>query len=260
MHPTSDLTIDTYFTFAEFGQFNKTYDAIAVIDILRATTTIATTLNHGRSAVYPVSTIEEASTLKDRLNEDTLLAGERKGVRIDGFDLGNSPLEHKDYKGREKAVVMTTSNGTKAIAKTRNHGQVYLLSFANFSVTLAAFKNARNIAVVCAGSHGEFCLEDTICAGLFVQKLKSSVPQYSLNDASIYASQHSRNLWSEFFPDSAALYTVISTSRHARHLQSLGFDSDIQYAAMLDANPVAIKLQDSKLVSLTADKVAKDQN
>lgn len=140
-----------------------------VIDVLRATTTILTAFQHGCSGVVPVETVYQA---KDMLTEGDLLAGERNGRKLPGFELGNSPLEYMSLELNDKRIIMTTTNGTRAIHKAAKASQV--LAACNLNARAAA-KHAlslkKNITIVCAGTKDRFSLEDGLCAGLIIEEM-----------------------------------------------------------------------------------------
>src|SRR4029079_4829277 len=143
---------------------------VFVIDILRATTTMCAALHSGARALIPVAATEEALRLAQTIGSaDVLLAGGRQAVRIRGFQLGNSPLEMTETAVRGKTLIVTTSNGTKALLACQGAGAVYPACAANLSL---AAERAREVVergggvlLVCAGRDGAFSLEDAYCAG-----------------------------------------------------------------------------------------------
>lgn len=150
-----------------------------VIDVLRATTTMAYALAAGCREIIPCAEIEEARAVADCVPPGSiLLAGERGGLPIEGFDLGNSPEEFTPEVCRDKTIVMTTSNGTRAILASLEADQVYVSSFANLTATvedavvLLLKKGRRHpIHIVCAGSEGKPAEEDTLFAGCLADQL-----------------------------------------------------------------------------------------
>jgi 2-phosphosulfolactate phosphatase len=141
-----------------------------VVDVLRATSTIAQALESGYRRVFCCAEIEEARKLRDRLG-DAILAGERRGEAIPGFDLGNSPREF--LEPRAETLVLSTTNGTRAIvAAARNAGAVLVGSLLNLDAVVGAARTAgTDVEVVCAGVEARFTLDDAYCAGRMAELL-----------------------------------------------------------------------------------------
>jgi 2-phosphosulfolactate phosphatase len=210
---------------------------VFVIDILRATTAMCAALSHGAKAMIPVSSTEEALRLAQTIRStDVLLAGEKNCVRIPGFHLGNSPLEMTETAVRGKTIIVTTTNGTKALLACQGAAGVYPTCAAN--LTLAAEKarevleRDRNLLIVCAGRDGAFSLDDAYCAGrLAVATLGGRKPRRGLNDAGIAILDLVRRYGDNW-------ERPLGYSRAGRELIRLGFREDVLEAARLDAYPV----------------------
>jgi 2-phosphosulfolactate phosphatase len=142
-----------------------------VVDVLRATSTIAQALASGYERVYCCAEIEEAQALREQLGEG-LLGGERNAVRIEGFDVGASPREFLG-EPRDRTVIFSTTNGTRAILETAARAEEVLLgSLLNLeAVAAAARERGEDVTIVCAGFQGQFALDDAYCAGRIVQLL-----------------------------------------------------------------------------------------
>src|SRR5512133_3517774 len=142
-----------------------------VVDVLRATSTIAQALASGYERVYCCAEIEEAQALREQLGEG-LLGGERNAVRIEGFDVGASPREFLG-EPRDRTVIFSTTNGTRAILETAARADEVLLGgLLNLdAVAAAARERGEDVVVVCAGFQGQFALDDAYCAGRVVQLL-----------------------------------------------------------------------------------------
>ncbi|HUE95647.1 MAG TPA: 2-phosphosulfolactate phosphatase [Longimicrobiaceae bacterium] len=158
---------------------------VVVLDILRATSTIVQALSAGAKAVFPVASIEEALRLANTFGRDeVLLTGERRCLPIEGFDLGNSPREFTRSRVAGKTLVMTTTNGTAAMALTVNSARVYIGSLLNMGAIVdeLAAQEAEPL-LLCAGRERAFALEDAVCAGVFADRLMEARPgKWSLND------------------------------------------------------------------------------
>src|SRR3954447_12048345 len=142
-----------------------------VVDVLRATSTIAQALATGYERVYCSGEIDDALALKATLG-DAILGGERNAVRIDGFDVGASPREFLG-EPRAETVIFSTTNGTRAILETASRSNHVLLgSLLNLdAVATAARELDDDVTIVCAGFQGQFALDDAYCAGRIVQLL-----------------------------------------------------------------------------------------
>lgn len=137
-----------------------------VIDVVRATSCIVEALANGARGVLPAISIEEAGRLRDtRGGNGVLLCGERHGLRIEGFDLGNSPAEFTREVVAGKNLVMTTTNGTRALAAADGADRILASSFLNLSAVADEIRGDADIVVVCAGKEGRFAMDDTVCAG-----------------------------------------------------------------------------------------------
>ena len=208
-----------------------------VIDILRATTAMCAAMHHGAKAIIPVASAEEALRLAQTIGSaDVLLAGEQHCVRIPGFTLGNSPLEMTEAVVRGKTLIVTTTNGTKALLACQGAAAVYPTAAANLG--LAAEKGREvlerdgDLLVVCAGRSGGFALEDAYCAGrLAAAVLGSPRARRGLNDAALAALDLVRRSGDRWERPRAR-------SRAGRELVRLGFRDDVADAGRLDAYPV----------------------
>ena len=142
-----------------------------VVDVLRATSTIAQALASGYERVYCCGEIDQALALREELGEG-LLGGERNAVRIDRFDVGASPREFLG-EPRARTVIFSTTNGTRAILESASRSEHVLLgSLLNLDAVAAAARDVgEDVTIVCAGFQGQFALDDAYCAGRIVQLL-----------------------------------------------------------------------------------------
>jgi 2-phosphosulfolactate phosphatase len=202
-----------------------------VIDVLRASTTLAQALSAGAEAVFPCGEVAEAQAIAANLPAGSfLLGGERSGVRIAGFDLGNSPLEYAPEIVQHKTIVFTTTNGTKALNRCRLAERIVIGCFANLAAVAQAVGGAKlPVHLVCAGTEGEMSAEDVLCAGALVSELQMLWGRKILteNDAN-------RLAFELYFPrsrDESLLLAALRESRGGRNLLALGYDADIEWAA-----------------------------
>lgn len=202
-----------------------TKQVVIVLDIFRATSFIVTALAFGAKRIIPVATIQEAKRLA---NQERILAGERRGQKIEGFDLSNSPSLLRDYPLADREIVLTTTNGTAAIQKAKQAGQLLLGSFLNLSACCrAAVQQDRSILILCSGTEGAFSLEDSVAAGGIIDTCLQMNPTYQLDDLGLMAQQSYRSWrrrgWNE-----------LKNSRTGRRVIALGLEEDLDYALQID--------------------------
>ena len=164
------MTAETYFSAAEADAAQVAGATAVVIDVIRATSTIVEGLAAGARAVYPALSSEEAIRLVNSLGrDDVLLCGERKGLKIEGFDLGNSPSEFTPARVAGKRLVMTTTNGTRAFLAAEGCDRILAASLMNLSAVARAVSGDERIVFICAGKEDRFSLDDALCAGLILR-------------------------------------------------------------------------------------------
>jgi 2-phosphosulfolactate phosphatase len=163
-----------------------------VVDVMRATSTIAQALASGWERVYCASGIDEARTVRDRLGEG-LLGGERDAVQIPGFDLGASPREVREPKG--STLIMSTTNGTRAIVAAAEASEtVFLGSLLNLDAVVAAVQErGEDVLVVCAGWKDGFAVDDAYCSGRITRQLEGERTDAAVA-AELIAGRFSRSI------------------------------------------------------------------
>ena len=226
--------IDVCFTYSEL---QDTCGKLSIIiDTLRATTTIITALNNGARYIIPVETVNEASKQKN-VYKDALLGGERKGLKIDGFDLGNSPLEYSKDIVSGSGIIFTTTNGTRAI-KSALGSKIILAALINSKAVSDYIKSAGNeITIVCSGTKGRFTMEDTYTAGCIISK----TARYDLTDSAFAA----KCLYESMNKDPEFLY---KTCTHLKYLVNKGFKEDIMYSLKEDTTETIPFYIDGKII------------
>lgn len=219
---------------------NKT---AVIIDVLRATTTIVTALRNGARNVIPVAEVEEAVELSRNFSpEDQVLAGERMCVQIDGFDLSNSPLEFTEERVRDKAVFLTTTNGTRAIQGTQA-AEVLIGALVNATATgqyLA--KQGRDAVLICAGTLGHFSMEDHLAAGAIIHAIKDIDPSAETDDfslASLILYQHCST--------EEKMHQLLDQTQHYRRLKGLGLIGDLDHCLCQDSMPILAGYEDGSV-------------
>ena len=209
-------------------------DVWLVLDLLRASSTIVTWFERGGKELYPESTVDAALLLKTRMQKEghsPLLMGEKNAVPPDGFDAGNSPLEisGKTVKQFPTAIIATT-NGTKAILKAVASGAaVYIACARNALYAVdSAIAHGHNIGILCAGRVGRPAMDDTICAGLMVERFCRFLPNIVLSDGANIALK----IWKS---TKGSFEHNIRIADHAKFLKKIGYSEDISFACERDS-------------------------
>ena len=221
--------------------FHKDNAIVVVIDVLRATSAITTAFYNGVSKMIPVATIEEALRYK---TQGMIVAAERNGEVVEGFDLGNSPFGYMNAKVKGKTIAITTTNGTQAIEAAKNAKTVIIGSFLNLDLIIDYLKTEnRDVVLLCAGWKNKFNLEDTLFAGAVADALISKHQYTTACDSAIAAEQ----LYHLAKHD---IYQFLSLSSHRNRLQKLNLERDIKYCLTPNQCPVIPIMENGSLVKL----------
>jgi len=194
---------------------------VVIVDILRATSTMVAGLASGVKKIAPVAHLEETEAFA---KSGYLVAGERDGKKIEGFDLGNSPFEFMDIAQQKPSIVMTTTNGTKALKFSESAEKIIVGSFLNITAVADLLsKITSDIVIFCAGWKGKFNLEDTLFAGALIKSLQEKTQNIMLDcDSAIAAkslyTQHEKNL-----------IHIIKQASHVSRLSSLAAKKDVEF-------------------------------
>lgn len=171
------MKLNVHFSSNHLDELYFTGKTTVVIDVLRATTVIVTALNNGAREVIPVSTVDFAMKISgNAFSGQTLLGGERNTKKVEGFQLGNSPLEYKAEIVAGKSIVLHTTNGSKAIVKAKFSESLFICCFHNLpAVAQHLVLLGKDVEIVCAGTSGSFNLEDAVCAGRLIAEIQSLI-------------------------------------------------------------------------------------
>lgn len=200
--------------------------AVAVIDVLRATTVMATALHNGANAIIATADIDEALRLRAERVPDALLCGERNGSRIPGFDLGNSPYEFGAQVVAGKTLIMCTTNGTRAIESAGAPDLLVALSFANLSAAASILLQAGlPVELLCSGTNGRFSLDDALCAGMTLAWL-SAQTTVQTDDLGKMLLQFARQ--------EGSIAGKLNECVHKRFLENSGYERDLAFCFSLD--------------------------
>lgn len=227
--------------------YKENFDIVVVIDVLRATSAITTALHHGVHRIIPVSTVEEA---REYLAKGYICGAEREGQVVPGFDFGNSPYAFMDPALKGKTIVLTTTNGTRAIQMASDRHTVVIGCLNNLEV-LCKYLIARHQStlILASGWKDKVNLEDTICGGAIADMLLESRKFRSDEDSTVAA---------KFIYRSARehLWSLLRASSHRRRLIKLNITRDVKYCLTLNSVPCIPILQDGALVKLEPEMVA----
>ena len=231
--------ISTCFLPALFEKYTNPDSIVVVIDVLRATSVISTAFHYGIKEIIPVQSLEEAKNYQGKANH--IVAAERNAMPVDGFDYGNSPFHYMNDKVKDKTLVLTTTNGTKALEIAKHHKTI-TASFVNFDavVDYLILQN-KDVILLCSGWKGFFNLEDSIFAGKLAEKLMNNAFQNS-NDSTLAAIEL-------FHSSEADLLSFLSNSSHRKRLKNLNMEEDTKFCLnpTFQSNIVPI-LKDGKLI------------
>jgi 2-phosphosulfolactate phosphatase len=235
------MRTEVYFAPAQVEESQFREKNVVVVDVLRASTTIVTALNHGAREVIPVATIEAAVKIAGGLfGETTLLCGERDGRTIEGFQLGNSPGEYTEENVKGKTLVFTSTNGSIALTKGKYALRLVVAGFVNMSAVVEFLQHFEDdLSILCAGKLNAFCLEDAVCAGMLVSRLMAGeVERLELSDA----TEAALRLFESFGRN---LLQMLQRVEHGKYLQEIGFGSDLEVCAQVDSIPILPVMEDN---------------
>ncbi len=237
------MKIDILFTPSSVDELHLRDKNIVVIDVLRASTTIVTALANGAREVIPVASVESAVKISSNLaGEVVLLGGEQNGKMIEGFNLGNSPQEYTEDVVKNKYIIFNTTNGSQAMVKSKYAKNLVIGCFVNVSKIVEFIKETGgDFTIICAGSNGVFCLEDTVCAGMIIGKLQQDGgPDLAITDAALAAEM----LYKSFGKN---ILSMLKKTEHGKYLIELGFGDDLKICAGVDVCQVLPFLSENVL-------------
>lgn len=235
------MRIDAHFTLAEVDPATLSDASAVVVDVVRATTCIVEALANGALAIYPTESTEEAVRLAQSLGrEDALLCGERKGVKVEGFDFGNSPHEFAPDAVAGKKLVMSTTNGTRALGAAAGARRVIVGALTNLGAVAQAVSDDEALALVCAGRNGIFSIDDALCAGHLIRRVVESVPgEHELNDAARAALALAEG--------QEPTAGFLATTAAGQAIAAIGFEEDLEVCGAVDRHDIVPVLHDQAI-------------
>ncbi|MGH9419610.1 MAG: 2-phosphosulfolactate phosphatase [Thermoanaerobaculia bacterium] len=247
------MKLDVFMSPTEIVAADTQGRVVAVIDVLRASTCIAVALDNGAKSVIPADSSDEVITRSKQFERSHVrLACERRMLMIPGFDMGNSPLEFTAEAVSGCTVLISTTNGTRALLGVQGARDIIVASYVNLSAVSAMLRTAArsdlDISIVCAGTEGHFSLEDAACAGRYVRALSSkSSSTIVQNDAAQACALIDRK-----YGDN--ITKIFKDSSHGKALEEAGFGDDLVACAALDSHPVVPIYQERQITRLGPDR------
>lgn len=217
---------------------------VVMIDVLRASSTIASALSNGAKGVIPVADMATGSRISQEMDSaKVLLCGEKNGVKIEGYDLGNSPLDYTRDRVSGKTIILNTTNGTKALKRSLQARQVVIGSFLNLGSVVEYLGDKEDIAFVCAGWRGRMSLEDLLCAGNIIYEIiGNTLPETAFDGAKV-----ALGLYEKFSDD---IEQTVQSSNHGRRLQNIIDEGDFMYCCKVNQLQVLPVMKDGIITDL----------
>ena len=242
------MKINVLFSPLNADELYFTNKTVIVIDVLRASSTIITALANGAKEVVPVATVEFAVKVSGGMfGGQTLIGGERNTKKIDGFAIGNSPFEYSRDVVEDKFIVFYSTNGSKAIVKAKFAEELFICSFINLSAVVKHLTNLnKDIEILCAGNNNLFSLEDSVCAGKLISKMKRKNKKLELSDSGLAALA----LFEKFGED---VFSMLKETEHGIKLLENGFENDVKYCSE-DNSTKCIPVMDGKVLKVLQSK------
>ncbi|NVJ85351.1 MAG: 2-phosphosulfolactate phosphatase [Algoriphagus sp.] len=205
---------------------------VVVVDIFRATSTMIAALANGIEEIQTFADLESCRAMREK---GYLIAGERNGKTVEGFDLGNSPVAFLEEYHEGKKLAMTTTNGTLAISKSQDADEILIGAFPNLSATIRYIQSQqKDVLIHCAGWKGRFNLEDSLYAGALAKSLEKT---HSSDDDGALAMK------TLFEKEGHQIKNYLSKASHAKRLQNQGIEKDIDFCLTFDLYEMVGKVE-----------------
>lgn len=238
------MQIDVIFSASEVNPSRVKGKTVVVIDVLRATSVMVTALDNGAKKVVAVLSPAEGFDYRNKTTEKVVLAGERNSDKIDGFDFGNSPLDMTGHNIKGCTLVMTTSNGTRAIRNSAASSELFVTAFLNAKATVGALAGFQDIVLVCSGSNGTFTMEDTLCAGYLVDLLMEQNDSVELTDATVASRQL-------YLMVQENIHELAGKGRHYSLLKGKGLMADLEYCFQKNRVDIVCQRMENAIYAVT---------
>lgn len=233
-----ERTVEVIFSPLLLNLYDLKSKQVVVIDILRATSTICAALHKGAKSIIPVMDLEDALQYQEK---GYITGGERNGIKIESFDLGNSPREYDDFDVMGRDIVLTTTNGTKCVELSKRAGakEIYAGSFFNAQVLAEhLLSTGDNVILFCAGWKNRVNMEDSLFAGYMIQLLSPTLKPTG------DSSQIALGIANSGMDDPVK---YLEKASHAERFKRLGV-TDLPYCLQRDIHPTLARLEDGSIV------------
>lgn len=221
------MKLNVHITTQHLDELYFTGKTSVVIDVLRASTVIVRAIQNGAREVIPVGTVDFAMKISgNAFNSQTMLCGERNTKKIEGFFLGNSPLEYTSEVIAGKSIILYTTNGSKAFVKAKFSENLFAACFNNLpAVAKHLIELNKDVEIICAGTNGSFNYEDTVCAGKLIFEMMEHSQEIKLSDsakASLLLAKSSGK----------SLIRMLKETEHGKLLIENGFEKDLKECSL----------------------------
>lgn len=218
---------------------------VVVIDVLRATTVMVTALNNGCTEVIPAREIEEALEIVGNEREKYILGGERNALKIKGFDFSNSPLDYTRENVEGRTLVMTTSNGTKAIKNSEGAEHIFIAAMINGKAVAEKLIGLnKDVIFVNAGTAGEFSIDDFLTSGYIINCLKHIAKEENMEElvlTDIATTSH------YIYENNQDLFGFVKYATHYKRIKELGLQEDLKYCLTKAIVHIVPEYKDNKI-------------
>lgn len=245
------MDAEVFLTYSSLSEEDVRNRTVVVIDVLRACSSIVTALDQGARAVLPVPDMAEAGKIASNLDPDVYrLGGERGGDKIDGYHLGNSPLEYTHEAVENRDVILNTTNGTQALTRAKSAKHLVAACFLNAQRVVDFVRNVDDeVTIVCAGRQNRLALEDALCAGLLLARLWDHEEPDLVTDSAHTA-------FTLYETDQDDLDAALRGANHAEYLLEQGYEDDLDYCFRTDVLPVLPYYTDNRLLHYDESSIA----
>ncbi|PQJ35798.1 2-phosphosulfolactate phosphatase [Salinibacter sp. 10B] len=237
------MDAEVFLTYSSVSEDDVRNRTVVVIDVLRACSTITTALHNGARAVMPVQDMAEAGKIASNLDPDVYrLGGERDGEKIDGYHLGNSPPDYTENEVENRDVILNTTNGTQALSRAKSAKHLVAACFLNAGRVVDFVRAVDDeVTIVCAGQQNRLALEDTLCAGLLLDRLWE-------DDEPDVVTDSAHTAYTLYHTDRDHLSSALRRANHAEWLIQKGFGDDLDYCFRIDPLPILPYYTENRLV------------
>ncbi|WP_346879855.1 2-phosphosulfolactate phosphatase [Clostridium sp. UBA3061] len=214
---------------------------VVVIDVLRATSVMVTALNNGCDKIIPVKEIEEAIDIASKDKNKYLLGGERGGIKIDKFDFSNSPLDYIEDIVKGKSLIMTTTNGTRAIKNSEEAEKIFIGALINGRVVAEKLaKLNKDVTFVNAGTDGEFSMDDFITSGYIINCLRDIMKNHCTLTDIAKTSEY-------VYINNPSIISFVKDALHYKRMKYLRYNEDLRYCLSKDLINIVPEYKDGEI-------------